>query len=76
MAIKKLDWDIRAKLKKAFCISNNELDEVLALLNKSLIPEVETHYLSYLISSVEKLMREKKERVMLLLIVFLSIHEE
>ena len=56
-------------------MSNNELDEVLALFNKSLIPEVETRYLSYLISSVEKLMREKKERVILLLIVFLSIYE-
>ena len=52
MAIIELDDTIREKLRKSFNVSKTEIDSMLSFFNSQISPEIKTHYLSHLVSTV------------------------
>lgn len=67
MAVDVLDLDpeIRAKLKKTFNVSHEDIDTMLCFFRDKLKPEIKNRYLSHLVSTIEDMINnQEKARIL------------
>lgn len=62
MANVELDAKITDKLKNAFKVSGEDIQEIVSFFNKTLKPALKTHYLSHLVTTIEEMINENQKR--------------
>lgn len=62
MANVELDAKITDKLKDAFKVSGEDIQEIVSFFNKTLKPALKTHYLSHLVTTIEEMINENQKR--------------
>lgn len=76
MANVELDQTITDKLKTAFKVTDNDIQDLIVFFNGTLKPALKAHYLSHLVTSIEEMINEKKKKEFLEYIKQTSNSEE
>lgn len=62
MADVKLDETITSKLKSAFNVSDEDIQEVVTFFNGTLKPALKVHYLSHLVTTIEEMINDDQKK--------------
>lgn len=64
MANVELDSCIIEKLQSEFSVSTDDINQYVRFFNKNIKPQIKTHYLSHLVTSIEDMINEKRKTEM------------